>query len=444
MADIYKTVSELEEKARPIISSTNSPTILNKEALQDQLIDDLVFTAEFSEDDRVKQAAAQLIISLATITGARSTSIYPLYHAFGEGKIDGFTVPSLNLRTLTYDLARVVFRLMIQHTIGAVVFELSRGEIDYTHQRPQEYLVALLAAAIKEGYNGPVFVLGDHYQFSQQKFAEDREKEISHLKELIKESLAAGYGNIDIDASTLVDLKQPEHAAQQKLNSEMTALLTNFIRDIQPQGQTISVGGEIGHIGDRNSTIEDFEAFMGEYLSQIHGIGISKVSVQTGTSHGGTPLPDGTLKPVTVDFSVLREISSLAREKYHIGGAVQHGASTLPDQDFDHFVENKTLEVHLATGLQNIIYDNLPPDLREEIYHWIHENLADERKAEWDDEQFIYKTRKRALGPFKEVLWSMTPEEKSVILTPLEDHLTIIFNKLKTFNTKASVQQFFQ
>lgn len=443
MAVIYQTVPELEEKAKPSISSLDSPTILDQQALQSRLIDDLVFTAEFAEDDDVRNMASTTISQLANVLGATSTSIYPLYKAFGEGKIDGFTVPSLNVRTLTYDLAQTVFRLMTKYEIGAVVFELSRGEIEYTHQRPHEYLTALLAAAIKVNYQGPIFVLGDHYQFSQKKFVEDREKEIGELKQLIQESLAAGYGNIDIDASTLVDLTQTDLKDQQKLNSDMTALLTNYIREIEPKGQTISIGGEIGHIGDRNSTVGDFEAFMELYLRQIHGIGISKVSVQTGTSHGGTPLPDGELKPVTVDFSVLNRISTLAREKYHIGGAVQHGASTLPDTDFDHFVENKTLEVHLATGLQNIVYDHMPTDLRNEMYQWINENLASERKADWNDEQFLYKTRKKALGPFKEVLWSMTPDEKQRILTPLEEHLTTIFSKLKTFHTKAKVAKFF-
>ncbi|CAN5152347.1 class II fructose-bisphosphate aldolase [soil metagenome] len=444
MPNIYLTLEELEEKANPVIGSLSFPQINDVAQLRESFIDDLIFTAEFSEDDVVKKVAGDTIYKLASLTGANSTSIYPLYSSFGRQEIDGFTVPALNVRTLSYDFARLIFRMMLDHEIGAIVFELSRTEITYTHQNPREYILAILAAAIREGYQGPIFILGDHYQFNKEKFDSNKEKEIEDLKVLIKESLDAGYGNIDIDASTLVDLGQKELVDQQKDNSEMTALLITYIRSLETHHHTISIGGEIGHIGDRNSTVEDFEAFITQYQKLISGIGISKVSVQTGTSHGGTPLPDGTLKAVTLDFSVLNSISTVARDNYQIGGAVQHGASTLPLEDFNHFVENKTLEIHLATGLQNIIYDNLPTDLKDEMYTWIKETLQDERKPDWTEEQFIYKARKKALGPFKELLWTLSEEEKQPILQELENHLTIILKELRTFGTRQKVLQLFR
>jgi hypothetical protein len=83
-------------------------------------------------------------------------------------------------------------------------------------------------------------------------------------------------------------------------------------------------------------------------------------------------------------------------------GAVQHGASTLPDEAFDRFPAIGTAEIHLATGFQNIIYDspNLPKSLRNQIYDYLNENMASERKSTDTDEQFLYKTRKkRASAP---------------------------------------------
>ena len=85
--------------------------------------------------------------------------------------------------------------------------------------------------------------------------------------------------------------------------------------------------------------------------------GISKVSVQTGTSHGGVPLPDGGVAEVKLDFEVLRELGVVARE-YGLAGAVQHGASTLPDSLFHRFPEVETAEIHLATGFQNALYEH--------------------------------------------------------------------------------------
>ena len=49
----------------------------------------------------------------------------------------------------------------------------------------------------------------------------------------------------------------------------MTALLTTYIHQIQPENITVSIGGEIGHIGGKNSTAQDFEAFMELYQQQI-------------------------------------------------------------------------------------------------------------------------------------------------------------------------------
>ena len=62
------------------------------------------------------------------------------------------------------------------------------------------------------------------------------------------------------------------------------------------------------------------------------------------------PLPDGGVAEVKLDFEVLRELGEVARA-YGLAGAVQHGASTLPDELFHHFPAVETAEIHLATGL---------------------------------------------------------------------------------------------
>ena len=171
-----------------------------------------------------------------------------------------------------------------------------------------------------------------------------------------------------------MDLSQPTVAEQQRVNAENTAELTRFIRSLQPDGVTISVGGEIGEVGKSNSTEEELRAYLDGYLGLL-GDGaepISKVSVQTGTSHGGVVLPDGSVAEVSIDFDTLRRLSTVAREEYGFAGCVQHGASTLPEDAFHHFPENGTAEIHLATGFQNIIYDDggLPDELRTEMLAW--------------------------------------------------------------------------
>src|SRR5205807_2110103 len=111
-------------------------------------------------------------------------------------------------------------------------------------------------------WTGPVFIQGDHFQFDPQEYARDAAAETARVKELTREALDAGYLNIDIDASTLVDLSRPTLREQQRDNFERTAELTEFIRGIRPE---VSIGGEIGEVGKTNSTVEEFEAFFDGY-----------------------------------------------------------------------------------------------------------------------------------------------------------------------------------
>lgn len=406
-------------------------------------IDNLICRAIFSTEQTVKKLVRKNIRELASSRGIYLSSLHDLYMAIGRGKISGFTVPAFNIRTLTYDTARVIFRLVKEHRVGAFIFEIAKSEMGYTEQRPDEYVVSVLAAAIKEEYVGPVFIQGDHFQLNKERFEEDPGKEVNVIKDLIKESVEAGFYNIDIDASTLVDLTKQSLTEQQKDNFEVTAELSELIRSKEPENITISIGGEIGHIGGINSTSADFEAFMEGYLPLIGSRpGISKVSVQTGTSHGGTVLKDGTLAEVKLDFSVLSSIGEVARKKYGLGGAVQHGASTLPSAFFGEFVKSRTLEIHLATGFQNIVFDNLPSETLAEMKVWVEKNQTAERKPNASDEQFFYKTRKKALGPFKENLWHLPTQQKEVILDALSEQFLFLFEKLRITNTAELINTY--
>ena len=333
--------------------------------------------------------------------------------------------------------------------VGPVIFEIARSEIDYTKQRPSEYMAAITAAAVKAGWRGPIFVQGDHFQVSAKKFAADPEKETQTVKNLIWEAIEAGFYNIDIDTSTLVDLSQPTVIEQQRTNFSLAAELTTMIRDLEPQGVTVSVGGEIGEVGGKNSTVEELHAFMDGYLEELKKRGdgfkgISKISVQTGTTHGGVPLADGTVANVKIDFDVLEKLSETARSKYGLSGAVQHGASTLPDEAFDRFPATGTAEVHLATGFQNMIYDSksFPAELRVKIYDHLKANMKDEWKEKDTEEQFIYKTRKKGFGPFKLEMWHLPVDIRGGICVELERQFAFLFDKLKVNGTRDIMDQY--
>jgi fructose/tagatose bisphosphate aldolase len=295
-----------------------------------------------------------------------------------------------------------------------------------------------------------VFLQGDHFQFNVKKWAADPESEMQGLRDLTHEAIAAGFANIDIDSSTLVDLSLPTVPQQQAVNAENTASLTRLVRSLQPAGVVINIGGEIGEVGKENSTEEELRAYIDEYRRRLDSDGssslegISKISVQTGTSHGGVPLPDGSMAPVSIDFDTLRRLSAVARHEYGLAGCVQHGASTLPDDAFHHFPANGTAEIHLATGFQNIVYDGggLPADLHGEMMQWCRDNLSDERTPGQTDEQFIYKTRKKAIGPFKRHLWTLPADAAREIGANLHDKFGLLFDELNIAGTRSLVDRY--
>jgi fructose-bisphosphate aldolase, class II len=421
-------------------------TILDPAKLRGEVIDQLVQSAVFDDVDQ-KGLARWLIWELGQAAGIYPASIHEVYRAVGRGEINQkFTVPAINLRAMTYDCARAAFKAAIQRKVGAIIFEIARSEIGYTAQRPREYFSSVVAAAIKEGFQGPLFVQGDHFQASNKKFKEQPEEEIKAIEQLIKEAIQAGFYNIDIDTSTLVDLGQPSVAEQQRANYELCARFTTFIRKHQPRGITISVGGEIGEVGKKNSDETDLRAFMDGFIRSLpEGLpGLSKISIQTGTSHGGVVLPDGTLAQVAIDFNVLKELSKVARTVYGLGGTVQHGASTLPDEAFHQFVTHDAVEVHLATGFQNMIYDHerFPPDLKQGIYAYLKSKHADEWKSGKTEEQFLYSTRKKGLGPFKAEMWGLPEDVRSAIRKSLEDKFGFLFDQLQVGDTQELVRKF--
>jgi fructose/tagatose bisphosphate aldolase len=316
----------------------------------------------------------------------------------------------------------------------------------YTAQRPTEYCSSVLAAAIAEGVSGPVFIQGDHFQVSAKRFGENAAKEVDAVRTLIGDAIEAGFLNIDIDTSTLVDLSQATLDAQQHLNVTLCAELSLEVRRLEPKGVTVSIGGEIGEVGGRNSTEPELRAFMdgyGRVFGQLRpgSPGLSKISIQTGTSHGGVVMPDGSIAQVKVDFETLRKLSEVARKQYGLAGAVQHGASTLPEEAFSRFAEAGACEVHLATNFQTMLFDRLPDGVRSEMYAYLDKNFAGERKGDMTDEQFYYKVRKNAIGPFKETLWALPGETLETVGRAWEDQFRLLFERLGVVATRAEVER---
>ena len=447
MPHVATSVSDLLRRLDGIVRIDGDRLAVVDEArLRDTGARDLAWTAVFADDEAAVDAARWIVWEASQGLGALSASIHELYMARARGEVDGFTVPAINIRAQTFDMARTVFEAAEDAGVGAVILELARSEQTYTYQRPIDYSTAVLAGAIAAGWRAPVFIQGDHYQFNAKKYADDPEAVTEEIRKACRLAVDSGYRNIDIDSSTLVDLSKPTLDDQQRENYRRAAEMTALIRTLQADGVTISVGGEIGEVGKKNSTEDELKAYLAGYRRELDqrspgAVGLSKVSVQTGTSHGGMPLPDGSMAEVKLDFDVLRRLGEFARQ-HGLAGAVQHGASTLPDELFHHFPAVETAEIHLATGFQNLLYEHpaFPKELHEQIEHWCFENTADERKPDQTDEQFVYTTRKKAIGPFKRELWDLPTKDD--ILAAQKRKIAFLFTELQVNGTRDMVDRY--
>jgi len=444
--NLYSTPGEIVDALiqSGTVRHDGGAVVTNPSRFRAEMIDALVWTAVFAPPP-ARDVARRVIREAAESLGILPASILPLYEARGRGEFSGFTVPAINVRMMSYDTARAACRAAAAIGAGTVIFEIARSEMGYTEQRPAEYAAVILAAAIREGWEGPLFLQGDHYQTNPTKMKEGAEKEIGAIEALIEESIPAGFLQIDIDTSTLVDLSKPTLEEQQRVNADLCARFTKFIRAHEPKAMPISVGGEIGEVGKENSTPEEFRAYMNLYKKALgQGPGLAKVSVQTGSSHGGVVAPDGSVERVAIDFHVIKAISKVAREEYGLAGAVQHGASTLPPEYFGHFADHDCAEIHLATDFMNTVYDHpaFPYPLKREIERWLDENAAGERKRGETQEQFLYKTRKKAIGPYKEQVWNLPEGTRSAIRDTLEKKFAFLFGTLRVQGTREIVRKY--
>ena len=161
-------------------------------AFRGEVIRDLAWTAAFATDEATIAAAQWLVREAARELGAVSASIHELYMARARGEVHGFTVPAINLRAQTFDMARTIYETAAAADVGAVIIEIARSEQTYTFQRPIDFATAVLAGAVAAGWRGPVFLQGDHYQFNMKKYQADPESMTEEIRRACRLAITAG------------------------------------------------------------------------------------------------------------------------------------------------------------------------------------------------------------------------------------------------------------
>ena len=76
------------------------------------------------------------------------------------------------------------------------------------------------------------------------------------------------------------------------------------------------------------------------------------------------------------------------------------------------------------------------------MYAWTREHASEERKPNDTEQQFIYKARKKAIGPFKRQLWSLDASVRDAIGATLQERFAFLMKKLNIGGTADPVRRF--
>jgi hypothetical protein len=83
----------------------------------------------------------------------------------------------------------------------------------------------------------------------------------------------------------------------------------------------------------------------------------------------------------------------------------------------------------------------LPKDLRREVNEWVKSEAKEEWKKGDSEEQFLYKSRKKAIGPFKRRFWDLPEDVRAKIGADLEKTFAFLFEQLRVKGTRAAVDR---
>jgi hypothetical protein len=130
---LFTSKDELTDYLKGVIGLDNNVVkIENSDQLRTNLIDILVKNSVLNKSNEIKGLTRFIIKSAALEMGIISSSIQGLYEARGRGECNGFTVPAINIRGMSYDFSRSIFRAAHKLNTGSFIFEIAKSEIGYT------------------------------------------------------------------------------------------------------------------------------------------------------------------------------------------------------------------------------------------------------------------------------------------------------------------------
>ncbi len=410
-----------------LVVQDNCVNIIDAHRLRTERIDHLIYNAVFHESERLRYFLYWLIRRAAAGLSIYPSSIHGLYAAAARGQVRRFTAPAVCIRAMPYDAARACFRAAKETGCGAVLLDLSRNLAEGPALSPAEYTSCMVAGAIREGYEGPVFLQANYLHERRVADETGHGHELDRLQDLAEEALNAGMFNLELDTADLEDLSLPELAEQERASYEDTARLAGFVRTTEPAGVDTNLSVKMNSHGDVVHLAQRFRAFMEGFATELtdragHVAGIGKLSLPVRS---------------TDDLRMVHDLAEVARREYAVATGVNFDGTPFIEDLLEKLPQFPIVEAHFGNRYEDFILHHtaFPSQLRDAIDGWIDQTYGEMRGREQDHANFHLQMRAPALESFKRQLWDLPPENKDSIMKDLQDTLIADFKRLSAEDT---------
>ena len=404
-------------------TSTDGRLVIDDEArFRSQAAADLAWTAAFTTDDPTAEAARWIVWEASQALGARSASIHDLYMARGRGEVSGFTVPAINIRAADVRHGAHVLRDGARGpTSGAVIFELARSEQTYTFQRPMDYATfdprgrdrgRLAAPGVHPGRPLPVQreevrgrPRGDDRGDPAGVPARDRRRLPQHRHRQL-------HARRPLEA-------RPRRGAARELRPRGGAHRAHP-RASRPTASRSASAARSARSASRTRRPTSCEAYLDGYdreLATRAPGAIGPVQGQRPDRHAATAACRCPAAASPRSSSTSRSCASWARSRALVrpGRARSSTARRRCPTSCSTTSRRSRRPRSTSRRASRTRSTSTPrsrPRCMDEIYAWCEANAADERKDGQTEEQFLYTTRKKAIGPFKRQLWDLETKDE--------------------------------
>lgn len=418
----------------------NRVEVLDADRLRTHTVEPLLYNSLFHPSERARDVCRWILREAAAAEGIHCTSLAGLYAALARGLAPPVTVPLLRACVLPYDVARAVLRAARDHASEALAFAFGPEDASDTGLSVLDYASCVLAAALRERHGGPIFLRFGPLRVRSAAFALDAGAELSRLETLASDAVEAGFLNVHVDGSRLVDPGASTPLDKVALAAAVSGRLGAHVRGVRPRGGDVCLVSGIGDPGGREAVVDAARAFLDAFEVALHTRagrvpGLSALSLRHSTE-GPYELP------VDPDLDLLREAGEVVSHDYRIGGTSIGDVTPLEQGRLSTLPPARVREAELSLALQDAVLDHpaFPLHIRDELHRRVDTQLRAERRPGEDAGDFRRRNRRRLLAPFLRELFDLDAAARDAIAGDLRTRAGGWIAQLGGTNTQGVIR----